>query len=196
MAEFLSLDRFLHLLPVVFMAAPLYMLIIVNERGGFGPGIDYKLDNYMENIIRKQPMRCYIFLLTVLASGLAILIWGGMGLSALLTNWILASKMVLFLVLAGLLTYIHSGVQPKIDGLLSQVNPEGPPPEELGAKLWPLRRRRKKLSCFCLFLMITTVILGVRLTLVFHPLLLALLIVLAGLFSIRAFRTLIPYGWA
>lgn len=196
MAEFLSLDRFLHLLPVVFMAAPLYMLIIVNERAGFGTAIDYKLDNYMESIIRKQPKRCYIFLLTVLASGLAILIWGGAGIGALFTNWVLASKMVLFLILAGLLTYVHLGIQPKINELLARVNPTDPAPEDLGPKLWPLRRRRKKLSCLCLFLMITTVILGVRLRLDFHPLLLALLIGLAGLFSLRAFRTLIPYGWA
>lgn len=196
MAEFMSLARFLHLLPVVFMAAPLYMLIIVNERAGFGPGIDYKLDNYMENIISKQPKRCYIFLLTVLASGLAILLWGAPGIASLVTNWVLTSKLVLFLALVSLLSYVHLGIQPRINALLAQVKPEGMPAEELGPRIWALRKRRKKLSCVCLFLVISTIVLGVRLTIAFHATILALFIVLAGLFSIRCFRTLIPYGWA
>lgn len=196
MTDFLALLRFVHLLPVVFMAAPLYMLLIVNERGGFGPTIRYEMDRYMENIIMRQPKRCYIFLLTVLASGLALLLWGALGIAALATNWVVATKLVLFLILAGLLSYVHLGIQPKIEAIMAKINPQEGPSQEQQASIWALRRKRKKLASFCLFLVIVTITLGTKLAFPFNFWILILLVALAVLFVLRVYRSLLPYGWA
>ena len=49
--------KFVHILGVVFMSAPLYSLILVNERALLGPSMVYGVDRYMENLIKKTP-RC------------------------------------------------------------------------------------------------------------------------------------------
>ena len=43
--------KFLHLITVVFMAAPLYNLVVVNERARFGKA-HLQVDQYFESIIR------------------------------------------------------------------------------------------------------------------------------------------------
>lgn len=190
--NFYQLLKFLHILAVVFMAAPLYNLIVVNERVRFGKA-HLQVDQYFENIIRGNAARCYVFQLTALVTGVLLVGLGGSWL-ALFTNWVLLAKLVLLLLLMGLLSVVTLSIQPGIDRLLSEA--EGDTiPQPLAARIAPLRLRRKRLASVCLFLVIATVLLGLQ---VFSPLGTGptlILLVLAALFAWRVYRTPIPWGW-
>lgn len=198
MQIFAQLVKFLHILAVVFMAWPLYALITVNERGRLETPLGSDADRYMENIIKSQTIRCYVFQLTALVTGFLLVYLYGMGLKSILTNWVLAAKTGLLLTLMGLLSYVHLGIQPRIDSLFQAAEEaEGDPevPEEIASQLGPLRARRKKLAGICLFLVITAIILGLQVFARFNSILLGLLIALAGLFAWQAYKRPIRYGW-
>jgi len=76
----------MHLIAALFMAAPLYMLIMVNERARFAVPPGYNTDRYMENIIKGQPIRCYTYLAVVLITGLLLTGLDGWGWRALVGN--------------------------------------------------------------------------------------------------------------
>jgi len=177
------------------MAAPLYSLIVVNERARFQAGLNYNSDRFMENIIKNQPRRCYVFLGTILVTGIALLYGDGLGLGAMVTNWNLVIKEISFLALLGLLSYVHFGLQPQIEALIEQIKPDNSAPAEVAAQIRPLRMRRKRLAAICLFLVITAVVMGVRVMTAYNIYLALLLIALAALFAWRVFRAPIPYGW-
>ena len=185
--------RFLHILTVVFMAAPLYNLIVVNERLRFGKA-PYAVDRYFENLIKTNAIRCFVFQATAFVTGLLLIPLAGLPFSALVTNRILLAKFLLLVVLSVLLSYVHMGVQPRIEALLSQVQGSEIPPEIL-QKIVPWRVRRKKLAGFCLFFVITLVLLGLQVFVRFDPLTTALLLVLAALFSWRVYKSPVSYGW-
>jgi len=185
--------KFLHILTVVFMAAPLYNLIVVNERVRFGKA-PYVVDRYFENLIKSSAARCFVFQTTAFVTGILLIPLSGQPLSALFTNGILLAKFVLLLVLSLLLSYVHFRIQPRIEALLAQVQGEEILPA-LAEQLLPWRSRRKKLAGFCLFFVITLVLLGLQVFVRFHPLLTGLLILLAGAFSLRVYKSNIPYGW-
>ncbi len=190
--SFYQLLKFLHILAVVFMAAPLYNLIVVNERVRFGKA-HLQVDQYFENIIRGNAARCYVFQLTALVTGVLLVGLGGSWL-ALFTNWVLLAKLVLLLLLMGLLSVVTFSIQPGIDRLLSEAEGDAIP-QPLAARIAPLRLRRKRLASVCLFLVIATVLLGLQ---VFSPLGTGptlILLVLAALFAWRVYRTPIPWGW-
>ncbi len=189
----LQLIKFVHILSVVFMSVPLYNLIIVNERARFGP-MSYQIDRYLENLIKGSSTRCYVFQFTALGTGLLLVALSGLGLPSILTNWVLAAKTGLLLALIGLLSYVHFGIQPKIERLLSQVS-EDPIPEEIAAAISPLRVRRKRLAGVCLFLVITIIVLGLQVYARYNPMLSVALIALAALFSWRVYKKPVPYGW-
>lgn len=198
MTVWVDLVKFLHILAVVFMAWPLYALITVNERGRLGAPLGSDADRYMESIIKGQTVRCYVFQLTALLTGLLLVALYGMGLESLLTDGVLAAKLGLLLALMALLSYVHLGVQPRIDRLFrtaAQTGGNPAVPEEIAAQIGPLRVRRKRLAGLCLFLVITTIILGLQVFSRYHPVLTAVLIVLAALFSWWAYRKAVPYGW-
>lgn len=189
---FYDLLKFLHILTVVFMAIPLFNLIVVNERVLFGKA-HLQVDQYFENIIRGGAMRCYVFQLTALVTGLLLVAlrepW-----AALYTNWVLSIKILFLLILTALLSVVHFSLQPRIDGLLSQV--EGDTiPEGIAAQLGPLRLRRKLLAAVCLYLVIVTVLLGLQVSTRFPAYLTVILFLLAGLFAWRVYRSRMPYGW-
>ena len=104
-------------------------------------------------------------------------------------------KTILLFTLMGLLSYVHFRLQPKIESLLSQVGPQAALPDDFAAQLKPYRVRRKKLATFCLFLVITTIILGLQVYQTYSPVLTMVLIGLAALFALRVNRTLIRFGW-
>jgi len=185
--------KFLHILTVVFMAAPLYNLIVVNERVRFGKA-PYAVDRYFEDLIKSNAARCFVFQTTAFVTGILLIPLSGQPLSALFTNKILLAKFVLLLVLTLLLSYVHFRIQPRIEALLAQVQGEGIP-SALVERLLPWRSRRKKLAAFCLFFVITLVLLGLQVFVRFHPLLTGLLVLLAAAFSWRVYKTNIPYGW-
>ncbi|HLC41788.1 MAG TPA: DUF2269 family protein [Methylomirabilota bacterium] len=182
--------KFLHILAVVFMAAPLYNLIVVNERVRFGKA-HLQVDQYFEKIIRGNSIRCYVFQLTALVTGLLLVSLAGL---PLLTNWVLLIKLILLLALMGLLSVVTFSIQPRIDKLLAQAEGDAIP-QPIAAQIAPLRLRRKRLASVCLFLVITTVLLGLQIFTPFGAALTIVLLVLAALFAWRVYRTPIPYGW-
>jgi hypothetical protein len=187
--------KFLHILSFVFMSIPLFNLIVVNERAVMGSRFVYATDRYMENIIRRGATRCFMFQTSVLVTGVLLLLVGPLGIGALWQNWVVLTKTLLLLLLMGLLSYVHFGLQPKIEAHLAAVSPDAPAPENLAATLKPYRFRRKRLATFCLFIVITTIILGLQVYGRFTPALNLVLIGLAAVFSWRANKTLLRFGW-
>lgn len=185
--------KFLHILAVVFMSAPLYNLIVVNERVGFGKA-PFAVDRYFENIIKGASVRCYVYQLTALVTGLLLLPLAGLPWNSLFENGILLIKFLLLLILMSLLSVVHFGIQPAIEKLLSQVKGDEIP-KEIAERIAPLRINRKRLAALCLFIVIIIVLLGLQVFAKFGFPLTALLIVLAALFSWRVYRTPIRFGW-
>ncbi len=187
--------KFVHVLAFVFMAIPLFNLIVVNERAQLATSFNYFADRYMENIIRRGATRCFVFQATVLVSGVLLLVAGPLGLGALWANWVVLAKTLLLLALMALLSYVHFGLQPRIEALIADIGPDTVPPADLTARLKPYRVTRKRLATVCLFLVIVTIILGLQVYGTFSPALTAVLIALAGIFALRANRTLVRFGW-
>ncbi len=185
--------KFVHILAVVFMSAPLYNLIVVNERVRLGSA-PFAVDRYFENIIRGATLRCYVYQLTALVTGLLLLPLAGLPWASLVENGVLLAKVLLLLALMSLLSMVHFRVQPAIDRLLNQV--EGDQiPKEIAEQITPLRMSRKRLAAICLFLVIIIVLLGLQVFAKFGFPLTALFIVLAALFSWRVYKTPIRFGW-
>lgn len=195
MEVFSNVLKFLHVMGFVFMSTPLFNLIVVNERALLGTPFNYNSDRYMENIIRSGASRCFVFQSTVGISGLLILITGPLGIQALWTSWVMLTKTLILFTLMSLLSFIHFNLQPKIESFMAEIGPEDPIPDGFAAKLKPYRVKRKQLATFCLFLVITAIILGLQAYGTFHPVLTLILIGFAGLFAWKANKTLIRFGW-
>ena len=195
MSDFYQLLKFWHIMSFVFMSIPLFNLIVVNERAQMGATFVYATDRYFENIIRRGAVRCFVFQASVFVSGVLLLVVGPSGIASLLTNGILLSKTVLLVVLTGILTYVHLVLQPKIEMLMSTIDADSPIPDDFGAQLKPYRVRRKQLATTCLFLVITTIILGLQVYGTFSGALNVTLIGLAALFAWRVNKSLIRFGW-
>lgn len=185
--------RFFHILAVVFMAAPLYNLIIVHERRRIGKA-PFVVDRYFENIIKGAAMRCFVYQFTALFTGILLIHLGGLPWSELIVNPILLAKLLLLLTLTALLSVVHFQIQPAIEAIFSQV--EGDElPEEIARQIAPIRLRRTRLATVCLFIVITIVLLGLQVTTRFGLPATAILILLAALFSWRVYRTSVRFGW-
>ena len=195
MAEWRAILLVIHLLSTLAMAAPLYMLVIVNERALFGGSLNYQTDRFMENIIRHNAVRCFVFQGTMLASGLALTYVSGYGWGSLLTMPSLIVKWVALLVLVSLLSYIHFSLQPRIEALMNQVKPDSPVPADVAPKIGALRRQRKKLSGACLFLVLTALIMGLKVTFNYNVYLAIGLIIVAGVYAWRVYRKPVRLGW-
>ncbi|MBI3982017.1 MAG: hypothetical protein HY337_03840 [Gemmatimonadetes bacterium] len=195
MASAYAVLKFLHVLSFVFMAIPLFNLIVVNERALLGVPFQYHADRYMENIIRRGATRCFVFQGTVLATGVLMLVAGPLGITALWGNWVLLVKTVLLFTLVTLLSYVHLRLQPQIESILASVTADSTPAPDLAARLKPYRVRRKRLATVCLFLVITTIVLGMQVYGRFSAGLTVTLIAFGALFAWRANRTLLRFGW-
>lgn len=195
MEVFYNLLKFFHVIGFVFMSVPLFNLIVVNERALLGPSFNYYADRYMENIIRRGATRCYVFQSTVLISGVLLLIFDSLGIETLWTSWVILTKTLILFTLMGLLSYVHFNLQPKIESLMAKVGPKGDVPDDFSAQLKPYRVKRKRLATFCLFLVITAIILGLQVYGTFNPALTIILIGMAALFAWKASRTLVRFGW-
>ena len=196
MVEERSIFVVIHLLSTLLMAAPFYMLVIVNERGRFGAPLGYYTDRYMENIIRNNAVRCFIFQGTMAASGLALIYYSPVrSWSSLVNEPAMVVKWVALLILVSLLSYIHFYLQPRIEVLINQLKPDEPAPSEIGPQLRPLRMRRKMLSGICLFLVLTALIMGIRATFFYDYYLAGILVAVAALYAWRVYRKPVPLGW-
>ena len=67
--------------------------------------------------------------------------------------------------------------------------------QSVAEQLLPWRSRHKKLAGFCLFFVITLVLLGIQVFARFDLALNGLLMLFAALFSWRVYKSNIPYGW-
>jgi len=190
----LLLIRFVHIITAVFMAVPLYSLVIVNERARLGRKVSADVDRYMENMVRGNAKRCFVFQLTVLVSGLVLLLLEGMGFRAIVENVAVAVKTGAVAVLMVLLSCVHFSLQPRIDALLSGV--EGTEiPEDVWQQMASLRLRRKRLAATCLFVLVMAVIFAIQVYVVFPLWVNLVLLALNALFVRHAFRSLVTYGW-
>src|SRR3990170_1690769 len=185
--------KFLHILTVVFMAAPLYNLIIVHERRRIGKA-PFVVDRYFENIIKGAAIRCYVYQFTALFTGILLIPLGGFPWSDLIENPILLAKLLLLLLLTALLSVVHFRIQPTIEAILVKVQGDEIP-EGIAKQIAPIRLRRTRIASICLFIVITIVLLGLQITSRFEPMATAILIVIAGLFSWRVYRTGVRIGW-
>jgi len=192
---FYDLLKFLHIMSFVFMSVPLFNLIVVNERAFFSSSFNYSVDRYMENIIKHGAYRCFVFQSTVLLTGVLLLVFGPLGIKTLWSNWIIIVKTILLFILMGLLSYVHFKLQPKIENLLASHGPDALMPNNLFSDLKIHRSRRKRMATFCLFIVITIIILGLQVYSAFSPVLTLGLIGLAGLFAWRVSKTIIRFGW-
>ncbi len=185
--------RFFHILAVVFMSAPLYNLVVVHERKRLlKPTL--AVERYFENIIRGSALRCYVYQLTALVTGILLIPLSGSSLSELIMNPILLAKVILLLVLTTLLSIVYFRLQPVVDRLLSEAESETVL-ESIIKQIAPVRLQRTRLAAVCLFIVITIVLLGLQTTAQFGFSTTALLIALAALSSWRVYRTPIRYGW-
>ena len=184
-----------HLFSTLLMAAPAYMLVIVNERARFGAPLSYLTDRYMENIIRNNAIRCFVFQGTMAASGLGLIYVTGRSWSSLVTEPVIIVKWVALLLLISLLSYVHFSLQPRIETLINQVKPDQPVPPEISPKLARLRLRRKRLSGICLFLVLTALIMGLRATFYYNIYLAIGLVAVAALYAWRVYRKGMRLGW-
>ncbi len=181
----------LHLIATLFMAAPLYALLAVGERGRFTVPPNYNTDRYLENILKNQPIRCYAYLAVILITGI-LLTWSR---GWIWTDWALIIKLVAFAALASLLSYVHFTIQPHIESILTGWKPGEEVPADKKATFLNWRRRRKRLAGICLFLVLTALIMGVRVTWGYAPWLAAVFMVGAALFAWRVYRTPVRLGW-
>ena len=175
------------------MAVPLYNLIIVHERKRIGKA-PFVVDRYFENIIKGAAIRCYVYQFTALFTGILLIPLGGLPWSDLIVNQILLAKLLLLLTLTTLLSVVHFQIQPTIEAILSQVKGDELP-EGIAKQIAPIRLRRTRLATVCLFIIITIVLLGLQVTTRFGLPATAILILLAALFSWRAYRTSVRFGW-
>jgi len=184
-----------HIISFVFMSIPLFNLIVVNERALMGSSFNFGTDRYMENIIRHGAVRCYVFQLSVFISGILLLVYGPWSIQALWTNYILLAKTIILFALMGLLSYVHFSLQPKIESFFKDISADSKVPDNFLSSVKPFRVLRKRLATVCLFLVLTTIILGMQVYAPFSLTLNLILIGLAGLFAWRVNKTLILFGW-
>ncbi|MBI2325088.1 MAG: hypothetical protein HYU87_09040 [Chloroflexi bacterium] len=184
----------LHVASALFMAAPLYMLVIVNERARLGAPLGLPHDAFFENIVRRQPIRCYAYLAVLTVSGVALAVWPA-GVVGLFVPSVLV-KLGATAALFGILSYVHFSLQPRIDAQLATFAPGTPATEEAKRILPALRTRRKRMAATCLFLVLVAAIFGVRLSVAVSPLATAIVVLLALALAWRAYRTGVRYGYA
>lgn len=195
MEDIYDIILFLHVMSFVFMSVPLFNLIVVNERALLGIKFNYYADRYMENIIRHGASRCFVFQTSVFITGILLLILGDLGIEELWSNWIIIAKVVLLIVLMLMLSFVHLRLQPKIEELMSTIDPDSEIPDDFVSELKPFRVLRKKMATFCLFLVVTIIILGMQVYSSYNPFVTIILIALAGLFALRVNKSLIHFGW-
>lgn len=190
-----DLLKFFHVLSFVFMSVPLFNLIVVNERAVLGSSFSYHADRYMENIIKRGAYRCFVFQATAFVTGVLLLMFGPWGIETIWTNLVMALKTVFLFTLTGLLSYVHFRLQPRIESFIADLGPDSEVPNDIVSQLKPYRVRRKRMATFCLFLVITIIILGLQVYDTFNPIVTLVLVGLAGLFAWRVNKTLILFGW-
>ena len=194
MTTIISILKVTHIITAILMAWPFYALVAVNQRVRLGPPLGDRTDTYMENIIKNRTIPCFVFQVTALISGLALVLLRGFGLGALVTIPVLGLKFLLLVLVMGLLSFVHLSLQPQIDALFAQAG--NPVSADLAPRIGALRLRRKRLASICMFVVLTASMLGVQVWAPFPLWLTILLVIALALFTWRAYNSVTPYGWA
>ena len=195
MEIFYDLIRFFHVISFVFMCVLLFNLIVANERVMLGISFNYDADRHIEKIIHSGVYWCYINQLTILITGILLVVFGDIGIKALWTDWIILSKTIIIFILMGTISFVQFKLQPKIESFLTALSTGSELSDNFILQLKPYRVMRKWMTSFYLFLVIAAIVLGIQVYATFNPLLTLILIGLAGLFSIKADKILIRFGW-
>lgn len=103
-------------------------------------------------------------------------------------------NIILLLLIAGLLTYVHLRLQPQID-LLFEKSTGNPIPADTAARIGRLRGRRKRIASICLFSVLTMAMFGMQVWVAFPLWLTGVLVLVMAAFTWRAYQSQIPYGW-
>ena len=195
MVTLLDVLRVVHVVNAILMAWPFYALVATNQRARLGPPLGDRADTLVENVIKNRTIPCFVFQATALVTGLALIRLRGLGFNVLLVNPALGLKFALLLLIAALLAYVSLGLQPQIDALFAKAA-GSPVPSELVHEISGLRARRKRMASICFFCVITMAILGVQAWAPFPFWLNAVLLLALLLFTMRAYRSVTPFGWA
>lgn len=190
-----DLIRFFHVISFVFMCVLLFNLIVANERVMLGITFNFDADRHIENIIKSGVNWCYINQLTILITGILLLVFGDIGIKALWQDWIVLSKTIILFILMATISYVHFKLQPKIESFLTALSTGTEISDNFILQLKPYRVMRKWMTSFYLFLVIAAIVLGIQVYATFNPALTIILIVISGLFSIKADKILIRFGW-
>ncbi len=188
-----SIVRVIHVVTAVLMAWPFYALVAVNQRARLGPPLGDRVDTYLENIIKNRAVPCYVFQATALVSGLALIFLHGQSPGALIAYPVLGLKFLFLLLIAAALSRVVFGLQPQIDRLFAEGG--SPVSAEVAPRIAKLRLARKQTASFCLFLVLTNVVLGLEAWIAFPVWLTVVLIAAVAFFTWRAFTSVTPYGW-
>ena len=95
----------------------------------------------------------------------------------------------------GAISFVHFKLQPKIESFLQDISSGSKIPDKLYLSLKPYRLLRKWMTTIYLFLIISAIVLGIQVYATFNPILTAILIAIAGLFSLKADKIFIRFGW-
>ena len=193
MTELISVLRVVHIISAILMAWPFYALVAVNQRVKLGPPFGDRADTYLENIVKNRTTPCFVFQGTVGISGLALIFLRGQTLGWLVANPALGLKFILLLMMAVLLSYVTTSLQPRIDALFAEAG--NPIEADRASQIGAFRTRRKQLASVCTFLAFTSAMLGMQVWVAFPLWLSAILTIAIGLFTWRAYKSEIPYGW-
>jgi hypothetical protein len=192
---FYDMLRFYHVLSFVFMCVLLFNLIVASDRALRGISFSYDADRNVESLINKGVNWCYLFQVTILITGLLLLIFGDIGIQALWTDWVVLTKTIILFVLMATILNVHFNLQPKIESFYKVVTNGSDIPDSLLLKLERYVTLRKWMTAFYLFLVITAIVFGIQVRTTFHPILTIILVATAGLFSLTVDKILIRFGW-
>jgi hypothetical protein len=194
METVLSTLRVVHIITAILLAWPFYALVAVNQRARLGPPLGDRVDTFLENTIKNRSIPCLVFQATALVSGLLILLLRGFGLDYLALNPILAAKLGLLFLIAGLLVYAMLVIQPKLDSLFATLSSPSAPPDVPG-KIGALRLRRKRMASVCLFGVLASAMLGLQVWVPFPGYISLIFLLAITAFVWRAYSSRTPYGW-
>jgi hypothetical protein len=182
----------IHAVSALLMAWPFYGTIITGERMRLGPPVD-RADTYMENIIRQQSYRCVVYQVTMFVTGawIVFLRVGGDWQAIYTANFLLLAKVLLVVLLVGMNTYMVFYLQPRIDKYLGTAKNSEDDSKQLGK----YRGRRRWMAAVCLWYVLMAVILGVQVWDSFGQMFILVAAAIAGLFVLRAYKGLSPYGF-
>lgn len=190
----INILQVIHIITAILLAWPFYALVVVNQRGRLGPPLGDRADTYMENIIKNRTIPCFVFQGTVLVTGLALVLLRGLGFDAFVNNPILGLKLLLLLLTTGLLAYVHTSLQPRIDAFFAQAG-SNPISQEIARQIGVSRVLRKRVASICMFVVLTIAMLGVQVWAAFPLWLTIVLVIAIGVFTWRTYSSVTSYGW-